>query len=228
MRNLCIAAALVICLLFSYISFAGLGETIFNFEGIETGSLPSGWKAAATNQERAILPWGVINDSENKVLGIADGGEIAVKLKKFFLTMHDIFNICWTDTVRFKDGEIELSFKAVSGRIDRGGGPIWRVLDANNYYIARANPLEKNFRIYYVKNGFREMLASADVKAPSGVWDKIRIVHRGNKIEGYLNGIKYIEVMDATLPEQGGIGVWTKADALTYFDDIKVSLSIGE
>jgi len=118
--------------------------------------------------------------------------------------------------VNFKDTTLSLS------NLLMRGGPIWHILDKNNYYIARANPLENNFRIYYVKNGIRKILDSATVTVSSGKWHNIKILHRGSKIEGYLNEQKLLEVEDDTFSETGGVGVWTKADAVTYFDDLKI------
>src|SRR5437763_13741916 len=102
----------------------------------------------------------------------------------------------------FQDGEIEVKVRANTGEEDQGGGVIWRVRDANNYYIARYNPLESNFRLYYVKNGDRRQRASArgiDIKA--GKWFTLKIVQHGDKMEGYLNGKKYIEASDKTFTE---------------------------
>ena len=100
---------------------------------------------------------------------------------------------------------------------------IWRrVKDKDNYYIARYNPLENNFRIYYVKDGARRMLASARLKLPARVWHIMKIVHEGKDIGGYLNGQKYLVVEDDTFDEPGGVGLWTKADAATSFDDFGV------
>ncbi|MBI5188364.1 MAG: DUF1080 domain-containing protein, partial [Nitrospirae bacterium] len=164
------------------------------------------------------LQWGIIKDGQNKVLGIISNGGIEKNRISF-----SQFNICWFKGVQF-GVEIEIRMKAVSGKVDQGGGPIWRVFDSDNYYVARANPLEGNFRVYYVRNGKRVQIASTDVDTDSDKWYTIKIVHRGDKIEGYLNGRKYIEVKSDMLPNEGGIGVWTKADALSYFDDIKVTI----
>jgi hypothetical protein len=79
------------------------------------------------------------------------------------------FNIAWTPDPQFRNGELEVSVYADTGRVDQGGGPIWRVQDASNYYVARYNPLENNFRIYYVKDGSRKELASVeDLAIPVG------------------------------------------------------------
>ncbi len=103
-----------------------------------------------------------------------------------------------------------------------GQGPIWRVRDANNYYIARFNPLENNFRVYYVKDEARRQLDSKNIKLSPSAWHTIKIVHKGNRIEAHLNGKKLLECNDSTFLEAGGVGVWTKADASTYFDDFRI------
>ncbi len=122
------------------------------------------------------------NGQETKVLGMTRAND----------DFGGTFNLCFTDSIQFKDGEIEVSFKALKGVVDQGGGPIWRVKDANNYYIARANPLENNFRLYYVKGSSRKTLDSAKVNVLAERWHVIKIVHTGEKIEGYLNGEKLL------------------------------------
>jgi hypothetical protein len=106
--------------------------------------------------------------------------------------------------------------------VDQGGGLIWRVKDHDNYYIARWNPLEDNFRVYYVKEGRRVQLDSANVKADFAKWHTIKIEQRGDAIACYLDGEKLLEVKDKTFAEAGGVGLWTKADAATAFDDLVI------
>lgn len=196
---------------------------MIDFEGTDIGNIPEGWKVEATNQRGSMATWGIVADTSSgrmaTVLGMLEANG----------SSGGTFNICWTDNTRFKDGEIEVRFKAIRGSEDQGGGPMWRVRDAHNYYIARANPLENNFRVYYVKNGRRVKLDSARVKIPSKKWHTIKMVHKGDKIEGYLNGRKYLDCEDSTFQEAGGVGLWTKADAVTFFYDLKVqSISKGD
>lgn len=191
-------------------------DLIWNFDESNIGKIPQGWKAGATNPTGKNATWEVIEDyrdgGQTKVLGMTSANG----------AFGNTYNICWTDMVKFKDGEMEVSFKAMSGREDQGGGPIWRVKDANNYYIARFNPLEDNFRLYYVKGGVRKQLDSKVIRLAPNAWHKIKIVHNGNRMEAYLNGKKLLESDDSTFSEAGGVGVWTKADASTYFDDFRV------
>jgi hypothetical protein len=110
----------------------------------------------------------------------------------------------------------------MAGKEDQGGGPIWRAKDADNYYIARWNPLEKNFRVYFVKDGRRKRLASADIDVDPGKWHEIEIEHVGNKIVAEFDDKKLIEIKDSTFTEAGMVGLWTKADAATAFDDFEI------
>jgi len=111
---------------------------------------------------------------------------------------------------------------ATQGKFDQGGGPVWRYQDANNYYICRHNPLEDNFRIYKVIAGKRSQLASLDLKAETGQWHTIRVVMRGDKIVGSING-KELGVRDGAISKAGKVGLWTKADAVTEFDRFSVA-----
>ena len=134
-----------------------------------------------------------------------------------------MFNLCVANYTHYQDVEINVWFKAVEGRIDQGGGPVWRYSDSNNYYVARMNPLEDNVRVYRVVEGKRKMLKSADVTAAAGTWHSLRVVHRGDHIQCFLNGSLTLEVTDDTFKGPGKTGLWTKADAVTSFDDFWVS-----
>lgn len=185
------------------------------FDKAETGTVPEGWICAETNGRGKGATWKVIEDASAPSKGKAFG---IVSTENTGRT----YNVAFTKEPRLKDLEIEVKFKAVSGREDQGGGPIWRVQDANNYYIARANPLEGNFRLYVVENGNRRQLDSATVEMKAGLWYTIKMVHEGNRIVGYLDEKKMLEVSDNTIQEVGGVGLWTKADAATWFDDLRV------
>ena len=123
-----------------------------------------------------------------------------------------------------KDVEVTVEFKAMAGKKDQGGGIIWRYQDANNYYLARMNPLEDNYRFYKVVAGKRTQLAGEeDIKVPAKEWHTLKIKMAGEKVECYLDGKKEIEATDATFTKAGQVGLWTKADAQTYFDGFQVS-----
>lgn len=217
-----------VCVLFTLIAFgfrplaAQQAQTARNdsvrltFDNVITGKLPQGWKIEGTNQKGPLATWKVVEDSSapsgDKVLGM-------------IAPNHDFggtFNLCWTKGVKFLNGEIKVMFKANKGLEDQGGGVIWRVLDKGNYYISRYNPLENNFRIYYIKDEARKILASARVELPKGNWYELKIIQNANHITGYLNGKKLLEVDDDTFSGTGGVGLWTKADAVTSFDNFEV------
>jgi hypothetical protein len=132
------------------------------------------------------------------------------------------FPLLIADEGSFKDLELSVRFKAVSGKVDRAGGLVFRLKDANNYYIVRANALEDNYRLYHVINGSRRQFAGANLKVTSDEWHEIKVECIGNKIICYYDGAKKIEATDETFKDAGKIGLWTKADSVTSFDDLKV------
>jgi hypothetical protein len=132
------------------------------------------------------------------------------------------FNVALVGDTNYRDVDLSVSIKPVAGRIDQGGGVVWRATDARNYYIARYNPLEDNYRVYKVQDGRRVELKSANIRKSPG-WHTLRITMVGDRFEGYYDGQKYLEVRDSTFAGPGKIGLWTKADAQTHFDNLTVS-----
>lgn len=219
---------ILFCVLFLFTVFnlSGVGaqethpeknnETKLSFETVKIGQLPEGWKVEATHPKGPLATWKVIQDPS------APSGKKVLALTKINHVFGGTFNLCWTNKTQFLNGVIEVKFKANTGRGDQGGGVIWRTQNKDNYYVARYNPLENNFRIYYVKNGARRMLASARIKLPAHKWYEMKIVQSGVNISGYLNDRKLLNVKDKTFRNAGGVGLWTKADAATSFDDFEV------
>jgi hypothetical protein len=128
---------------------------------------------------------------------------------------------------RIKDGFAEVKFKPLSGKEDQAGGLIFRVQDGNNYYVVRGNALENNVVLYKTVGGKRSSLPvkgkmfgyGVDAKVASGRWNTLRVDFAGKLFTVSLNGSKLFEVEDETFKEAGGVGVWTKADSVTVFDD---------
>lgn len=183
-----------------------LAAAIVNFDDCKTGSPPPGWLATKTGQGEPR--WSVVPDqsapSAPNVL--KQSGEAT-------------FPVCIKQGLSIKDGFVQVSFKPVSGKEDQAGGVIWRCKDANNYYIARANALEDNVTIYQMVEGKRVAFKSTKIKVAPGVWHTLRVEFRSNRFAVMLDGTKVIEAQDGTFSEAGGIGVWTKADSITLFDD---------
>jgi len=196
-------------------TFAYSSVTEENFENVKTGHLPKTWKSAATNAERTTAVWKVVEVKEPA------RGEKVLSLVTFKEGYGGSFNLCYTDAVSFNDGQISVWFKANSGNIDQGGGIMWRVQDKDTYYVARFNPLEDNFRFYSVINGDRKELCSADVHLKKG-WHLMKIIQKGSHFEGFLDGKKLLSCDNDVIKKSGGVGVWTKADAATSFDDFIV------
>ncbi len=168
----------------------------------------------ACRDDRGGVPLATWAKREDK---IAPGGGEVIALTATNHSSGSAFNLYLSDARRFKDGTFTVHFRADAGRDDQGGGRGWRVQDADNYYVCRANPLEDNFRLYVVKDGSRKQLASVDAKHSTGMWHSLEVSHIGDRISCTLDGHTSVEATDATIAGEGGVGLWTKADARTSF-----------
>lgn len=186
----------------------------WNFDKDEAGKTPGGWRIAETKGAGKTGKWTVAADesaaSKPNVLKLETQAEDGT------------FNLCIAEKSSFKDLDLRVRVKANSGKEDQGGGPIWRCKDENNYYICRINPLENNFRVYKVENGKRSQIKSEKLETKTGQWYEVRVVMVGDKIECYVDGKKYLEATDDTFKDAGMVGLWTKADASSSFDNVVV------
>jgi hypothetical protein len=140
------------------------------------------------------------------------------------------FPLAIADEGSFQNLEMSVKFKPVSGSGDQAAGLVWRLKDANNYYIVRANALEDNVVLYKVENGERSDLPlkgegrtyGKKVKVPLGEWSALRVTVQGKLFTVYFNDQRLYEVEDETFKDAGKIGLWTKADSVTHFDDLRV------
>ncbi len=199
---------LIVLLVVSTVAAGGFG---FNFDDVKSGPAPSDFTVATgTWQVRA-------DDTAPSAPGM---------LVQAAQNEGSYFNVIVADEAKLKDLEVSVRFKSLSGVEDQGGGPVWRYLDINNYYIARYNPLEDNFRLYRVVDGRRKMLKSMTIGATPG-WHEIRVSMTGNHIECFYDGQLSLEAEDDTFTAAGRVGLWTKADAVTAFDDFEV-IAAGE
>jgi len=187
-------------------------DTIINFESDSEGQLPKGFTQTATGAPQE-LNWKVVSDNGNKV---------AAQQAK---NSGGYFNLLILDKPGYKDLHASVRIKAVAGNEDQGGGLVWRYKDNNNYYVARYNPLEENFRFYKVVNGSRKQLKSVNSHTKSGEWFIMQVDMKGNKITCSLNSQQLIEATDNTFPSAGRVGFWTKADAQSYFDEFSINPS---
>jgi hypothetical protein len=119
------------------------------------------------------------------------------------------------------DGFVEVKFKPLAGKEDQAGGIIWRFKNGDNYYVARANALENNVSLYYTENGNRKTLKYVDAPVAGNAWHTLRVEFSGQAIRVDLDGKTYIEFKDGHIAGAGAVGVWTKADSVTAFDDFE-------
>jgi hypothetical protein len=189
-------------------------ELAYNFDSDSAGALPKGFHAALTGGG-GKTEWAVKADESapSKPNVVAQSSADTTDYR---------FPLLIADEAAFRDLDLSVKFKAVSGKVDEAGGLIFRLKDANNYYVVRANALENNYRLYHVIAGRRVEFARANVKVSPGVWHQLRVEAVGNKITCYFDGVKRIEASDDTFKDAGKIGLWTKADSVTYFDDLRV------
>lgn len=176
------------------------GKTVWTFKDDAEGKAPAGFR-------QEVGEWKVVS---------ADGEKVLAQQAK---NSNSVFNLAFVSDSKAKDVDLSVRMKANAGETDQGGGLVWRGKDKNNYYLARFNPLEDNFRLYKVEGGKRSMFLNADIKATPG-WHTLRVTMKGDQMETFFDGKKYHEHKDATFPGAGMIGLWSKADAQSYFDDL--------
>ena len=130
------------------------------------------------------------------------------------------------------DGEVSVKFKTVAGKADQVAGLVWRYQDPNNYYLVRANALEHNIAMYKVEEGKWTSLSPKGKPAktfgvhhriPARTWSILKVAFKKSRFEVYFDHRKVFEAEDSTFAQPGKVGLWTKADSVTYFDDFQVS-----
>ena len=184
---------------------AALAGTI-NFDDCRPGAAPGGWTASQTGKGKAH--WTIEKDdtAPSKPNVLKQSGEAT-------------YPVCLKNDPSLKDGFVEVKFKPVSGREDQAGGVFWRAQDSDNYYVARANALEGNVCIYHTIGGKRTEAKRVELKVASGAWHTLRVDFSGEHFIVALDGKNVLEWDDQTFTKAGRVGVWTKADSVTLFDD---------
>jgi hypothetical protein len=205
-----IPAIALVSSLMSGIVWAGTVD----FDDLKTGALPAGWTATLTGKGEA--KWEVVADetAPSKPNVLKQSGVAT-------------YPVCFKNDTSIKDGYVEVKFKPVSGKEDQAGGVIWRCQDKDNYYVARANAAEDNVVLYKTVNGKRTALDIVGRKGGYGVkekvalsqWHTLRVEFQGSHFKLFFDGKQLFEVEDSTFTEAGKVGLWTKADSVTLFDD---------
>jgi hypothetical protein len=193
-----------------------------NFNKEKPGHLPEYFSTALTGNGRAGV-WTLIEDktapAQKLVLAQTDADATSYR-----------FPVCVYEGFSAKDVDLSVRFKPVSGVKDQAAGLVWRYRDKDNYYIVRANALEGNVVLYKIQDGKREDLPlkgegrtyGKKAPVPTNQWSELRVKAKANVFTVYLNGQELYNVEDGTFTDAGKVGVWTKADSITYFDDLKV------
>jgi len=175
---------------------------------MKVGMPPPGWTATQTGSGTAKWTVDKDNSAPSRPNVLKQSGQAT-------------FPVCFKNDTSIKDGFVEVKFKPIAGKEDQAGGVIWRLQDANNYYIARANALENNVTIYHTIKGKRTEKKRANMKVASGQWHTLHVDFNGNHFTVTFDGKKAIEWDDDTFKDAGKVGVWTKADSVTEFDDFR-------
>ena len=215
MRHTTFHTILASALLRVFVGCASAASTTFG--NAAEGSLPSGWLAQITGA--GSPKWSVERDDS--------APDTRLVLKQSAWTPGPSFPLCVRLDVSLKDGFVEVKFKPLSGTNDQAGGLVWRYHNPSNYYVIRANALEDNVVAYKVEHGKRQALDivgrvggyGVKEKVPAGQWNTLRVQFEGPRFRAFLNGKELFAVQDATFPEAGTVGLWTKADSVILFDD---------
>ena len=209
-----LTAATLLCLM----EATAMADNTASFETEAVGATPKGWMATSTGNGNP--KWTIEQDdtAPSKLKVVKQSGRAA-------------YPLLLKDDTNIKDGFIEMKFKAIAGSEDRAAGLVWRARDANNYYVVRANALEDNVVLYKTVNGVRSPLDivgrrggyGVDVSVPADQWLALRIEFKGNRFTVLYNGKQLFGVEDSTFSDAGKVGLWTKADSVTLFDEINYS-----
>jgi hypothetical protein len=198
------------------ISFGLIGSTgkIINFDTSTLGKMPSGWSAAVTNGGPAPK-WQVLKD-----------GSAPTQPYVLALTSHDAANhspLAILDTMDVRDADVSVRLKPLTGHVDQSGGIVFRYRDSNNYYVVRANALENSVAVFKVQNGQTTPLcAGVRHDIPANAWSILKVAVRGDKFQVYVNHRRILQAQDGTFGATGKVGLSTKGDSATYFDDFRV------
>jgi hypothetical protein len=197
-----------IFILVTLLAASSLLAGLVSFDDVKPGGLPKGWKGGVTGP--GVDYWSVTADS-------------TAPSPPNVLRQMGVAKFCWCvqTNLALQNGAIEVKLKPISGNEDQAGGLIWRWQDGNNYYIARANALENNITIYHTIAGVRKECGRQPMKVTSNQWHTLRVEFHGSHFVVLFDSQTALQWDDETFKNAGAVGVWTKADSMTSFDDFK-------
>ena len=189
---------------------------VITFDNAQLGRTPPDWTVAMTNHGRPPR-WEIVKD-----LSAATQPYVFAQVSTD--PHRDRYPLAIFNGINFRDGDVSVRLKPVSGREVQAGGLVWRYRDENNYYLARANALEKNVQVFKVENGIRTpIMAGVHHEIPTNAWSILKVSARGNRFQVYMDHRRILQGWDNTFMGGGKVGLWTVADSVTYFDDFRVS-----
>jgi hypothetical protein len=205
----------VIAVAFFVLEMNDMSNHAVGFESTRIGATPEGWTSTLTGSGDPKWTGESDETAPSKMKVVKQSGRAA-------------YPLLLKDDSSIKDGFIEIRFKAIAGSEDRAAGVVWRAKDAKNYYVARANALEDNFVLYKTVNSTRSALDivgrkggyGVSVPVPANIWHSLRIDFKAARFTASFNGRQMFEVEDSTFTDAGKVGLWTKADSVTVFDEI--------
>jgi hypothetical protein len=199
-------------------SAASAGPQVWSFEEVAPGAAPAGFQLSRTGGGRDGQ-WGV-----ERIGDAPDGRQVLVQRDAD--ATDDRFPLAIANEPAFTDLRLSVRGRLLSGEVDQVFGLVFRCLDADNYYLTRANALEENVRLYHVTGGRRQQIGHWKGKVTPGEWHELEVEARGDHLQVSFDGERVIDVHDGTLTQPGRVGVWTKADAVTQFDVLRAE-SLG-
>jgi hypothetical protein len=242
---LLVMLALLVFLVFMPVGHALADEgqahcRVWNFDQEPAGALPQHFVVGTTLDGRTAGEWKVIDMNEAMIwLDDLDRREHR-RIRKVLDTLsppspphvmaqlknrafEQDYHVVVVEGMTAGDIDLSVALLPVAGKGDMGGGLIWRARDLQNYYITRANPLEQNIRVYRVVEGVRYKLGNFDHIISVDTWHILQVVARGDHYRIIFDGQPVFDDRDETF-KSGQIGLWTKADAVTFFDDLRLTV----
>jgi hypothetical protein len=213
-RKMHSAGALLCAAVLTFVLSARAEEVLVNFD-TSPGETPPADCAVALTGGGGPVSW-VIKDDPTA----PSGGKVLAQTSTD--KTNDRFPLCIYDKLTAEDVEVAVQFKAVAGKVDQAAGLVARFQDQDNYYITRANALENNVRLYKVVQGERKRFAGANVKVSAGDWHRLKLAVQGTHFKVFFDEKLVFEATDTTFKDAGKVGLWTKADSVTYFDNLLI------
>lgn len=204
--------AWLLVLLLGYASSAAAEVQVWNFDQDSLSTVPPGFHIGTLFDGRPAGDWQVVSTDK------------AISSPHVFAQLHGkgaehAYKLILVQGTEAEDIDLSVKLLPITGKADMGGGLIWRAADDRNYYLVRANPLEQNIRIYRVVNGVRHMIQNFDHVIDIRQWHRLRVQMHGCEVHVWFDEQAVFTLCDRTFAK-GRVGLWTKSDAVTYFDDL--------